>query len=236
VTSWGDRSVYHNDATIKNKQLGPECQVGPIPHTVNGIDLPYFSAPVSPGDPNHIDETLDVDLSFLVGTGFTIFAVERRWADYPNGDMMNRESILGTTLPAALQNSGSSAFNEGFSFGYVYYNWQTNLSLDQVFDTILGIAVRVPSSPPLPLGEETAQLDKDFGQTLWANGIRVADSVNLTLLTLADGGAIGRAFFNNGSADARFRGDIAEVIVYDTSLDDPTRIVVEGYLKNHWQY
>jgi hypothetical protein len=55
-----------------------------------------------------------------------------------------------------------------------------------------------------------------------------------------DGAAneVGRASFDSKALrrgqDMRFRGDIAEIVAYDTSLADAQRMQVESYLRGHW--
>lgn len=57
-----------------------------------------------------------------------------------------------------------------------------------------------------------------------------------TELTSAPFGAIGRGIIANSKSDTRFRGDIAEIVIYDTALDTGEKNKVEMYLGRHWQY
>jgi hypothetical protein len=237
--SWLDQSGHHNDASLSQipPQLGPQCRVAQ--HAVNGVDLPYFSAP---SNGNVVDETLDVDLGFLKESDYTIFAVERRWADAPSPSIS--EFVLGTTVPMAVELAGVGAWcsprpaNEMLALGYSYNSGSPELLLTQGCGSIGGIVASVPATMPSLLTEETGRLDQLAGRELWVNSSPFASDTNATALSYASGGAIGRAV-NVTTAlgfENRFRGDIAEVIVYDTALSDTDRIAVEQYLAGHWHY
>jgi hypothetical protein len=67
--------------------------------------------------------------------------------------------------------------------------------------------------------------------------VPVAIDSDTSPLSTASDGAIGRALVQTTilGVDPRFRGDIAEVIVYDTALSDSDRAAVDTYLTNRWQ-
>jgi hypothetical protein len=96
----------------------------------------------------------------------------------------------------------------------------------------------VPGTPPTALSEESVTLDLVRGMELWVDGVHVAANADTSTLTYAAGGSIGRASFvaTDFGTDPRFRGDIAEVVIYDTALDDPDRIAIEKYLGARWGY
>jgi hypothetical protein len=243
ITVWKDQSGHRDDATLQRGQLGPECQVTPKPHVANGVDLPYFSAPISASHPNVLDETLDVDLSFLANTDYTIFAVERRWADYAiNASVRDEELILGTTMPLALESSNPMVCaaeyeNNALFIGYVYYDQNIGFALDQDCNTLIANADMVPSTPPGALTEHTVEFDVGRGHEIWTNGIPENASAETSPLAEASGGAIGRALLQTMTTgvDPRFRGDIAEVVVYDAALEDGDRSAIEAYLRDRWQ-
>jgi hypothetical protein len=231
VQRWADQSTHSDDATLRNGQLGPQCGSPTGPHAVGGVALPYFSAPGS----NNIDETLDVDLSFLAGASYTIFVVERRWAD-PS----DNQFVLGTTLTNACQATAVTCTgppDQALGIGYVYYNGKPQISLDQFYDTLVMDVAPVPATPPAPLTLTTAILDTTRGHELWINGVG-SSSTNTSTLTSAAGGAVGRAMFNGlaPGADRRYRGDIAEVLVYDTALGSAPQAAVDAYLRSHWAF
>jgi hypothetical protein len=239
VSSWADRSGNQNDASLRQNppQLGPQCRVPQ--HAVNGVDLPYFSAP---SNGNVVDETLDVDLGFLQGSDYTIFAVERRWADAPTTS--ESEFVVGTTVPRSVELAGVGAWcnpfpaNEMLAFGYSYNNGSPELLLTQGCGAVGGTVASVPATMPSSLKEETGRLDQSAGREVWVEGNPFGVDTSVTPLSYASGGAIGRAVAVTTALgfENRFRGDIAEVIVYDAALTDADRIAVEQYLAGHWHY
>ena len=239
VTRWADQSGLADDAILGQAppQLGPQCHIGGSPHVVNGVDLPYFSAP---NNGNVVDETLDVDLGFLKGSDYTIFAVARRWGDVANYNTQ-ASYILGTSFPPAQEGTATcaSAGDTALQLGYSYTTGTPLLWFDQACD---GFGVNVPfaaSPPPDPLFEVTISLDQTRGREIWIEGVPQSSSaVAVIPLHLASGGAIGRAVVVTTvtGLDLRFRGDIAEVVVYRAALSNPDRTAVEAYLKGHWRY
>jgi hypothetical protein len=239
VTTWADQSANHDDATLKKGQLGPRCQIAGNPHSVKGVDLPYFSAPDADASPNVLDETLDVDLSFLAENDYTFFTVERRWAD---GMANDQELIFGTSMPVAVEAMALTqcvpiTTNNALAFGYVYYRTPLSIVLDQDCNSLYAIAQPVPVGSPSPPSEHAGQFNAALGHEIWENGVPVALDNEKSPLSTASDGAIGRALVQTTvlGVDPRFRGDIAEVIVYDTALSEGDRAAVDTYLMNRWQ-
>jgi hypothetical protein len=236
VARWADQSGRGNDAE-PHGQLAPQCQVG---HTINGTDVPYFSAPVSAQSPNYVDETLDVDLSFLVGTEYTLFAVERRRADRltPDGGI-GGGFVLGTTLAdQSARPSCDGPRDIVLEFGYAYWVGYPALDCGQGCDGVAGaVNSNVSDAGLLPAAYDTARLDSN-GKGLWQNGTLVQSWPNSSPIGLngGSGGAIGRAETTlvSSGVDMRYQGDIAEVVVYDTALADDELATIEAYLKARW--
>ncbi len=239
VTYWADQSGHGDDAYLQRGQVGPRCAIAGGSHSVSGVDLPYFSAPQNG---NVIDETLDVDLSFLASTAFTVFVVERRWADYGPGTGADQEVVLGTSEPPSVeaanpQTCGSVTPNQIFSLGFRYGSSAPSLTYDQWCGIgMSATASAVPSTPPSPMSLDTVRLDPVNGHQLWVDGTQVANNASTSTIVYAQGGAVGRGFIvtNVSGQDMRFRGDIAEIVAYDTSLADAQRMQVESYLRGHW--
>jgi hypothetical protein len=228
VERWADRSGNGNDATLALGQLGPRCG---LHQSSTGIDLPYFSAPVD--NANFIDETLDVDLSWLVGSEYTIFVVERRWAD--------TGFFIGTTAPdqGSLACGATRDSERALQFGYVTYPGTLSLAIDHTCDGQQGPVPSTPDPPPGALSLDIARFSAAYGHQLWANGeLFVPDGTPGIALRTADGGAIGRSFTTLTSThiDARFVGDIAEVLVYDAALSNADRASVVSYLEADWHF
>jgi hypothetical protein len=240
VNTWTDQSGNGNDATLLLRQLGPQCQVAGGAHAANGVDLPYFSAPSS-ATPNVVDETLDVNLDYLQNSSYTIFAVERRWADYALGSS-NNEDIIGATWPSSIESANPSCSsgvpdNQDVFLGYIFYNGVPQIVLDQSCNNIIGNVDPVGSVPPAFLSVDTAKFDITQGHEIRMNGVLLVSDRDLNPPQSAQGGAIGRGLVKTTSTglDPRFRGDIAEIVVYDAALSVSDRRAVEGYLRAHWQ-
>jgi hypothetical protein len=240
VSTWHDQGPHHRDAAPKLGQLPPHCNVPGGAHAFSGIELPFFSAPnVADSGPNVIDETLDVDLSFLVGHEYTFFTVERRWADDATKD---EELIFGTTIPPAQEQAilpcAAGPANVALFFGYTYYQpGAVLITLDQLCTELVGTDQFLASPPPAPLSEHTGRFDLSQGHAVWANGVPFAVNSDRSPLTSAVAGAIGRALYQTTihNSDPRYRGDIAEVIVYDAALGDADRTAIEAYLRAQWK-
>lgn len=240
VTAWADQSGRADNATTNLGQQGPACNVGHIAH---GVELPFFSGP-SPdgGAPNVVDQTLDVDLGFLAGSNYTIFAVERRWADYPANDWSHYEIILGTNVPdenavSSAQCGGNGGFpHQGVLFGYVYYADAGQLSSDHICSAVSAPVSPVGVLPPAPLTIDAVVFDATWGREIFQNGSALVSVPDQTPAAQAIGGAIGRgaAHTLDAGIDGRFRGDIAEIVAYDTALSSADFAGVHAYLAKHW--
>jgi hypothetical protein len=232
VIAWADLSGHDRPVT-SGSHKGPECP--PTGHALAGVNLPYFSAPGT--TPPYNDETLDVDLRFLANTDFTIFAVERRWADGPGA---RDEQIIGTDVPNET-NAGCPAAGYQINLGYVFYDGYPALDYEsacyQPWTGTRGRVPSVPSPPPIAASYDMVRLwqANAASPTVWQNGVKVnVGGASGGPGSGFSGGAIGRAMRSHTS-DERFIGDIAEIVVFDVALSDPERLQMEAYLKAHWQ-
>jgi hypothetical protein len=233
VTAWADQSGRKRDAT-SGSHKGPQCAAAG--HTLGGVSVPYFSAPGS--TPPYNDETLDVDLRFLVSTDYTVFAVERRWADGSPGSSRT-EQIVGTDIPNQAS-SGCPAFGYQINLGYVYYDGYPALGFEsacyQPYTGTRGRAPAVPLPPPAPAAYDMLRFSQatDTSPSVWQNGVKInVGGASGGRGAGFAGGAIGRAL-RTGTNDDRFIGDIAEVVIFDTALTDAERLQMEAYFTTHW--
>jgi hypothetical protein len=232
VTTWLDQSGKGRDAT-RGVHTGPECPQ--TLHALGGVNLPYFSAPgVSPP---FNDETLDVDLGFLTDTDYTIFVVERRWADRSPTSGEN-EFLIGTDVPAQASGCPSSGYQ--ITFGYVFYDGVPALGYESIcyspFSGTRGAAPVTPLSPPGPAAYDMLRLAQTFAASpaVWQNGVKInAGGASGGPGMGFVGGSIGRSF-GYETSDNRFQGDIAEVVVFDTALTDDEAKQMGDYFKQHW--
>jgi hypothetical protein len=234
VTSWTDQSGKGRDANHGDHK-GPQCPASL--HALAGVNLPYFSAPGS--SPPFNDETLDLNLAFLTNTDYTIFVVERRWADRTAASGKNEE-LIGTDFPTEVSPVCPSA---GFqiNLGYVYYDGAPALGYESIcYRPYSGTRGAVPSAsvqPPSPAVFDMLRLAQTFGTspTVWQNGVKVnAGGASGGPGSGFVGGSIGRAF-GYMTNDNRFQGDIAEIVIFDVALSDSEAQQMGSYFKQHWQ-
>jgi hypothetical protein len=230
VTTWSDLSGHFRDA-LSGWHKGPECHAPR--HALAGVDLPYFSAP---GDKRpYVDGTLELDLEFLTRRDFTIFVVERRWADGPRENGPNEE-LLGADSGGDLHwcRHGSYLLN----LGYAYEDGSPKLSSEIRCRPWSGTSGPAPSRPTPPAQVKIDMLRLARAEanypTVWQNGVMLdvrgaSDDLNADFI----GGSIGRAFEDR--FDNRFRGDIAEIVIYDAALTDGQIRAIEAYFRQHWR-
>jgi hypothetical protein len=239
ATAWTDLSPQHRAVTAVTAapgldgepvgaHLGPSCNVPG--HTLNGVAVPYFGDPAD--GPPYVNGTLDVDLSFLSGSPFTIFVVERRWA--PPRLVGQANFYLGTLLPP-----GGTPSYSTLQVGFVSYNPCPELVIDLLFDGALNVTSPVPATGPAPAEIDAFRSDGEKPGQVWVDGVAQTNGA-LTSGVLSKTyepyqvfGSVGRALYLD-QLDARFDGDIAEILVFDTALGDPDRAIVERYLEQHW--
>jgi hypothetical protein len=203
------------------------------------VNLLFFSAPGTSSP--FVDETLDVGLGFLANTDYTIFVVERRWADRPIGSLSS-ECLIGTDVldpstTACIQSAPTYQVNLAYVY---YYGGYPTLGFESVcympYTGTGGPVAPVSSPAPSPVAVDMLRFGQAAGlsPTVWQNGAKI--NVGGTSGGLGNrfaGGAIGRAFgFTN--VDERFAGDIAEIVIFDAALTDPERLQMEAYFKQHW--
>ena len=224
VTAWADQSGKGHTAT-SGSHTGPQCPS--VGHALNGVSLPYFS---SPGGAPYSDESLDVNLSFLDGTDFTLFVVERRWKDRAFGGGDN-DAIVGTDPPAGATCPGAA--DTFFFFGYSYYDGFPALNYEPLCGGTRGAAPDASTLPPSPTVLDMLRLEQDAGtHSIWQNGVKVSAGGTAGRASHGlVGGAIGRA---GSTSESRFQGDIAEIVIFDTALSDTAKQQMEAYFKAHW--
>ena len=224
VTLWKDQTGGGHDATPAGVN-GPRCLVDG--HAINGQTVPSFTAPS--GDRE--SDVFAVDLSFLVASDFTIFVVERRQTAF-----RRMSYLIGSALPpdAGVQdgctstNAGQRAFFAGFADSAIFRAsvWGDACDLD--------VQVAEQDIFNKPVAVDVIRYEAASGYRLFVNGVDKGGSSRTGGLTSITGGFIGRAYQWDGVTDTRFRGDIAEVLMYRRALSTDERGAVERYLSQHW--
>jgi len=154
---------------------------------------------------------LNVDLSSLTGVGYTVFAV-----DIATTDAFNGNSYFFGSDYNGVDATLHMGYRSANRFTFAQYADDLDYTAPANF---------VASTPRLwtgRLNDNTGEQDIFFNGNLVAS--RFANDVPGTLINAA----VGRG--NGGN----YRGDLAEIIVYNRSLSDTERQEIEQYLQHKW--
>jgi len=199
VSQWDDKSANQRNATQGTGANQPVF----TENSINGLP-----AVVSDGS----NDEMDVDLTFMAGSDYTIFVVEQRDSNKANSWFVG--------------NVGANAENESMLFGY-----QTN-TLMNLAQFINDIQLTVPSfesssTATLSIG----RLNQSVGHNIdiYKDGVLITNSnADTTPMLSSVNGKVCRAI--NGF----FEGRIGEVVYYDTALTDAQVDSVKAHLSNKW--
>ncbi len=228
VTAWADQSGNSDNAAPVSGHTGPSCGS----QTLNGYGVPVFS-PVSPDGGLDAslaaleDGVLKVDLGFLVGTPYTVFAVEQRSTATPlhqyfigSGVVLNygcgADAGTDKALHVGYRNSGEFTFAQFCDDNAVVLG----------ADAGLGVSV---DSVRNAAGDAGVHIELDGAAQIAVNTSPTA------FLASSIEGRIGRGYETTTFFDdTRYHGVIAEIIVYVGVMTDADRAAVTAYLKAHW--
>jgi hypothetical protein len=217
VRVWRDLSGNGRDAVPAASKVGPVCGAGML----NGRHAITFPRTDGLED----QEYLETNLASLKDKGFTIAVVEKREG------AANNLFMIGSQLefPDAVSCPMNPNANRGLLLGY----WMPGLLGASTWGTTCDVSATVPAA------FATASLvvttyEPMVGLKLFLNGNKVGESPSSGLEAIGRG-LVGRAFQHNMySKDTRYRGQMAEVVVFDVPLEDGTRTALEQYLKATW--
>ncbi|MCY2991113.1 MAG: autotransporter-associated beta strand repeat-containing protein [Planctomycetota bacterium] len=156
-------------------------------------------------------DVMNVNLSFLAGNQYTILAVEGRM------DSASSRYFLATTA-----NSQNNALHIGYRNNTTYTLAQYSNDLNAPVDAYSTQQFRLWSD----------QLSA-AGHTIYRDGLPIAANTNTTPLTTATGGLIGGADFVIG-VPPKYKGELAEIIVFPSALSTADRQAAEAYLRMKW--
>jgi autotransporter-associated beta strand protein len=194
VTSWADRSGNGRDASPA--ATGPQSLANPLANDHNVLRFANNNA-------------LNVDLSFLAGSEYTIFALEGRTGT-------GNHYFLGTNSA----NSTNNALHIGYRNNTQYTLAQYSNDLNYNLPAFSGQDFRIWAN----------QLDFSSGHAIYLDGSLAASNANTAPLTGAANGRVGNGFL----AGQWYNGDIAEILIFDRSLSAAERQQVEAYLATKW--
>ncbi len=153
-------------------------------------------------------QLMNLDLSFLANSAYTIIGVEGR-------TNAGNVYFLGTANGTA---------NNGLHFGY---RDNTTFTLAQFANDI---NATVPGYTSQAFDLWAGQLDLGSGRALYRNGTNVAGNANVTPFTPS----IGAGRVGCGFSTQFFHGDLAEILIYNRALGTAERQAVESYLRDKW--
>ncbi len=123
-----------------------------------------------------------------------------------------------------------SSYTNGFSFGRRAFYGETNLSLYNNGAYIFAPSGSIPTTG-FPFKILEGIKDFNVSSKLFINSISQGTSVDMTL-----NGPFTNTFYKIGYSQglSYFKGDIAEIILYNIALPDSNRIKIENYLRSKY--
>jgi hypothetical protein len=205
VFSWLDQSGQENSAIWNSLN-----NFGETPPTYDETN------PGAAGQPtvrfNGLDNALELDLNSLAGSDYTIFVVNAR-----DGSNLANFYIAGDSFAA----------NRNLTLGY-----ENITTLRQAhFNNDLDATVEPYSGTPL-WAIDTFRFEQQTGRQLYQDGLFLNADANSVPLISNTGTTLGH--FRAFGSFYWFRGDLAEVVVYDRALSDEERRLVESELAGRY--
>jgi len=148
-----------------------------------------------------------------------------RLLDYFVGSQLppDAAATTGCSSPAAAQRALFAGYANSTTFAVSVWGDDCDISVD-ISD----------ENPTPPVIVDAIRYEHSTGYSLFINGALRASSARTEGPSEITGGFIGRGFPWDGVNDSRFRGDIAEVLMYQRALSPTERVAVEQYLRQHW--
>ncbi|MBS2031436.1 MAG: hypothetical protein JST54_26280 [Deltaproteobacteria bacterium] len=163
---------------------------------------------------------LDVDLTFLVGADYTIFAVISRFGD---------------TSPSGNYFLGTGSVTQSLNYGALHLGYydDTDFRFSEFGNDI---DASVPSNLPgqWQLALVTGEFSKTGGHTLYLGGNLVGSNPDQTAMQSALQGAVGRGFLATAGS-TQYQGGIGEILIFTEALSSTDRAAVENYLRTKWR-
>jgi hypothetical protein len=217
VERWRDLSGHERDALPPAGKAGPLCGA----QMLNGHATVFFPHTNGRADAEH----LEVDLTPLAGSPFSIAVVEKRTGLRQDG------YLVGSQLPFPDDVSCGLSVNRerGLVLGYnaSSFLWASTWGED------CDLAVSVPPSAPKP-SIVMMTYQPQVGLSLFRDGTKLGTSPSRGLRSIVKG-FIGRGYqLGQYPEDTRYSGQIAEIVVFDSALSDVERGALEAYFKATW--
>jgi fibronectin-binding autotransporter adhesin len=200
VAAWNDKSGNLRNATQGTAANQPGSYG--VNANANGLNTVNFTGSGT--------QILDVNLSFLNNSAYTIFSIEGKQS---NGNVY----YLGTRTGAT-----NSGLHVGYRNDTTYALAQYANDLDYVSPTLAYTGTQV-------FRQWTGSLDTSSGHAIRLNGVQVASNGNTTPLSNTGPGVVGQGF-----GGQQYVGSLGEVVIYNSALSPADRAIVENYLAAKW--
>jgi hypothetical protein len=232
VTTWQDSSGRERHARAPAGGVGPLC--GASAGTMNGRPVVSFARTSGAENSEH----LEIDLLGLLDHSFTIAVVERRMPAMFNAYM------IGSELEDP-QSVGCDGVNPNATRGLAIGYFDPLTTIATVWGPDCDFIVDVPAVGSKP-NVTVLTYSSSVGLSLFVDGkAPTPPSVRseglksgedpLTRQKTSIKGFIGRGYqVIDPGAEARYKGDIAEIVAFDIELSNEQRTALEAYLHQRW--
>jgi fibronectin-binding autotransporter adhesin len=201
VSAWNDKSGNGRNATQVNVANQPGYITNPLVGSQGVIDF------------NGSQKFLDVNLGFLTGTPYTIFAVEGKQSTAAGN------YYIGTR---------GSTTNNALHIGYRTDTTVTFAQFGNDITTAVNPAYAYTGTQVFRLWTDT--LNTTSGRSILLNGVSQGTIPSTATLNVSGGGVIGQGH----NTTTQYNGDLGEVIIYNSALSTTDRQTVETYLNWKW--
>jgi hypothetical protein len=230
VSAWTNRGTLGGQAKPATNKGGPLCTGLSM---LAGRNVPYFDD-IGTDDDSGV---LFVDLSMaLVETDYTIFVVERRQSA-ADGDFLGTDSPTGNPPAPDCSLYGHLQYRLGYMQSYLVSGPYVPDPNDPDMNCLVPLAMPpafVPAHPAASLDIDS--YDHTVGHAAFSDGVRIYVDTDMENIHSLTQGYLGRSIsaFASGASHSRFKGDVAEVVIYSTALTADEQTAVSSYLSTRW--
>ena len=234
VREWRDQTGNGNHAHPSAGKVGPLC--GAKAGTLNGKPALTFPRTAGLEDGEH----LELSLAPIQDKPFTVVVVEKRTNAMDFGSWMIGAPLLDTSvscLGAPVNENRARVLQIGYPAPFEKQARTWGPSCGAKLNDLLQPGAGIPDpNAPTTTTLWTVILTADRKLILALNGQKKAEAAEEGLMATSQPiiGFIGRGF-QRMQADGRFRGDIAEILIFDVALDDQQQRTLEQHLRPRWK-
>jgi hypothetical protein len=216
VSAWRDQSGHSHDAVELDPAKQPQYFSSTPLAGIGAATMPWVSFTPGTGAGTSDGSELDLDLTFLAGSSYTIIAAVSRF-----GDKWENYFV------------GSGHGNWTHDALHVGFEHTANFRFSQ-FGNDLDAPVTANGAMSWQGSLSTARLDRDGGRAVYVDGVLLRQDGWTTPLASGARGVVGRGYETDPD-NTFFDGAILELLIFDSALSDDDRQSVESYLRAKWQ-